>query len=77
MLPHNILVSELERCGFDEWTIRWIRNCLDGCIQRVAVSGSLSKWRSITTGVHQESVLGPVLFIIFIKDVDSGIDWTF
>ena len=46
-VPHNILAAKLERCAFDEWASRWLRDWLDGHIERVRVNGSVSKWKSV------------------------------
>jgi len=51
-------------------------NWLDGHVQRVVVTGSISRWRSVTRSVLQGFIMGPLLFNIFISDVDSGIACT-
>jgi len=49
---------------------------LEGCSQRVVVNGSVSRWALVTSRVPQGSILGPMLFNIFVNGIDSKIECT-
>ena len=74
--PSDILVTKLEKNEFDWCTTLWIKNWLDDQTCRALVNSSLSRWRPVMSSVPQGLVLEPVLFNIFLGDMDSRIKCT-
>ena len=75
-VAHERLLLKLNRYGISGSLLRWLRNFLTNRKQRVVIPGIHFDWSPVTSGVPQGTILGPILFLIYVNDIQEVVKST-
>ena len=73
-VAHHRLLCELKSLGLNSNVICWIEGFLSNRRQKVVINGTKSEWSNVTSGVLQGSVLGPILFLVFVAEITEVVE---
>ena len=72
-VPHCALLTKLSKFGISGQVINWFQSYLSDRYQRVALQGTYSDWLQVLSGVLQGSIMGPLMFLVYIDDIPQCI----
>jgi len=73
-VPHNCLMTKIQGCGISGRLLAWLHDFLMGRKQKVVLNNCASEWSCVTSGVPQGSVLGLLLFNVYVCDMPSCVN---
>ena len=72
----NIVLEKIRKLGINGELLKWIKSFLTDRTQNVVVNGKTSHTMEVISVVPQGSVLGPLIFLILLEDIDSNVDYS-
>jgi len=70
-VPHKILIHKLKAYNLDPQVVEWIISFLYNRKQRIRLNNTFSEWKQVISGIPQGFILGPLLFLIYVNDIQK------
>jgi len=70
-VPHKLLIHKLKAYNLDPQVVEWIISFLSNRKHRIRLNNTFSEWKQVISGIPQGSILGPLLFLIYVSDIQE------